>query len=666
MQFQEEQDYTKRFDAGIWVHLLKYAKPFYKHLFVVAAMMLVCAGMDVVFPLLTREAIDVYIANGQTEGLGWFVLKYASVVLIQVAAIFAFSFLAGRVEAGMCHRIRKLGFKRLQELPFAFYDRTPVGYLIARMTSDTQRLGDTIGWGLIDLLWSAGYVIMVACVMLSMNLHLALVTLVALPIVAVFAVYFQKRILANYREVRKTNSKITGAFNEGIMGAKTTKTLVREKANFGEFQELTSTMRKSSIRAAVLSALFYPIVMSLGAIASAYIIWKGGGDLLAGVGGLSVGTLSAFVSYATGIFEPISNVARIFADLQSSQAAAERVITMLETEPEIADTPEVEAVYGDNFDPKRENWPPIHGDIEFENVSFQYKGGEEVLHDFNLRVKAGETIALVGETGSGKSTIVNLICRFYEPTKGRILIDGVDYRERSQLWLQSHLGYVLQQPHLFSGTIRENIRYGRLEATDQEVEEAARMVNAEEFILAFEKGYDTDVGEGGNRLSTGQKQLISFARALLANPAIFVLDEATSSVDTETEMTIQHAIQKTLDGRTSFIIAHRLSTVRTADRILVISDGKVIEEGNHKSLLRQKDTITTSTPTNSRKKWSKLCWASAKNGAWKWGGKRICKRLPNLGETFRSKPNTMCAYWAAAWRARPRPWQPRAKAPELA
>ena len=222
MQFQEEQDYTKRFDAGIWVHLLKYAKPFYKHLFVVAAMMLVCAGMDVVFPLLTREAIDVYIANGQTEGQGWFKLKYASVVLIQVAAIFAFSFLAGRVEAGMCHRIRKLGIKRLQELPFAFYDRTPVGYLIARMTSDTPRLGDTIGWGLIDLLWSAGYVVMVACVMLSMNLHLALVTLVALPIVAVFAVYFQKRILANYREVRKTNSKITGAFNEGIMGAKTT------------------------------------------------------------------------------------------------------------------------------------------------------------------------------------------------------------------------------------------------------------------------------------------------------------------------------------------------------------------------------------------------------------------------------------------------------------
>lgn len=588
MQFQEEQDYTKRFDLTLWKRLLKYARPFYGFLAALCVCMVINAVVDVVFPMMTRYAIDNFIAKETVAGLGGFIALYLLLLLVQVLVIFGFQRCASKVEVGVCYTIRKLAFEKLQQLSFSFYDKTSVGYLMARMTSDTQRLGDTIGWGLIDLLWSAGYVIMVACVMLSMNLHLALVTLVALPIVAVFAVYFQKRILANYREVRKTNSKITGAFNEGIMGAKTTKTLVREEANFGEFQELTSTMRKSSIRAAVLSALFYPIVMSLGAIASAYIIWKGGGDLLAGVGGLSVGTLSAFVSYATGIFEPISNVARIFADLQSSQAAAERVITMLETEPEIADTPEVEAVYGDNFDPKRENWPPIHGDIEFENVSFQYKGGEEVLHDFNLRVKAGETIALVGETGSGKSTIVNLICRFYEPTKGRILIDGVDYRERSQLWLQSHLGYVLQQPHLFSGTIRENIRYGRLEATDQEVEEAARMVNAEEFILAFEKGYDTDVGEGGNRLSTGQKQLISFARALLANPAIFVLDEATSSVDTETEMTIQHAIQKTLDGRTSFIIAHRLSTVRTADRILVISDGKVIEEGNHKSLLRQK------------------------------------------------------------------------------
>ena len=291
------------------------------------------------------------------------------------------------------------------------------------------------------------------------------------------------------------------------------------------------------------------------------------------------------MTYAMQIFEPISNIARRFAEMQQAQAAAERVITLLETEPEIADTPEVIEEYGDSFHPKKENWPKIHGDIEFDHVTFRYTGGEKVLDDFSLQIKAGQNIAIVGETGSGKSTIVNLICRFYEPTEGEIKIDGVDYRKRSQLWLQSNLGYVLQTPHLFSGTVRDNIRYGRLEATDEEVETAARLVNAEEFILALENGYDTDVGEGGNRLSTGQKQLISFARAMIANPAIFILDEATSSVDTETEQKIQAAIQTALSGRTSFIIAHRLSTIRSADRILVLQDGKIIQSGTHRELL---------------------------------------------------------------------------------
>lgn len=586
MQFQEEQDYTKRFDAGLWKRLLGYAQPFYRHLVGVALTMLLCAGFDVLFPMLTRYAIDQYIGKGQVAGIGNFVWVYVACVVLQVICIFNFSFLAGRVETGMCHRIRKLAFHRLQELPFAYYDRTPVGFILARMTSDTQRLGDTIGWGLIDLLWSAGYVILTAVVMIGMDARLALVALTVIPLIAIISVYFQKRILQSYRQVRKTNSKITGSFNEGIMGAKTTKTLVREQANGEEFVELTQSMKVSSIRAAVLSALFMPIVTTLGSLATAYVLWKGGYDVFSGA--MSIGTLTAFISYTTQIFEPISNVARIFADLQSSQAAAERVMSLLETEPEIADKPEIQSVYGDSFDPKRENWPDIKGDVEFQNVSFRYTGGEKVLENFNLKVKAGQTIALVGETGSGKSTIVNLICRFYEPTEGKVLIDGVDYRERSQLWLQSHLGYVLQQPHLFSGTIRDNIRYGRLDATDQEIEQAARMVDAEEFILKFDKGYDTDVGEGGNRLSTGQKQLLSFARALLANPALFVLDEATSSVDTETEQKIQNAITTALQGRTSFIIAHRLSTVRTADCILVIQNGRITEQGTHQELLRQK------------------------------------------------------------------------------
>ncbi|MBQ3078770.1 MAG: ABC transporter ATP-binding protein [Clostridia bacterium] len=588
MQFQEEQDYNKRFDASLWKKLLKYAKPFHKHLILVCLLMIFSAYLDVQIPLLTREAIDVYIQNHTLEGFGFFVIRYTLVVLAQVACIFSFCFISGKVEVGMTHRIRKIGFLRLQELSFSFYDKTPVGYLIARMTSDTQRIGDTIGWGLIDLMWGAGYVVMSAFTMLTLDWKLGLAVLSVIPVIAVVAMYFQKKILKSYREVRKTNSKITGAFNEGIMGAKTTKTLVREEANNEEFVELTHNMKRNSIRAALNSSLLFPIVMSLGSIAIAFTLWQGGAKVFSVNAALTVGTLTAFVNYASNIFEPIVSIVRTFADMQNSQAAGERVITMLETEPEIKDSEAVQKEFGSNLNPDRSNWPELIGDIEFENVSFQYSGGEKVLKNFSLKVKAGETIALVGETGSGKSTIVNLICRFYEPTEGRILIDGTDYKERSQLWLQSHLGYVLQQPHLFSGTIRDNIRYGRLDASNEEIEKVARMVDAEEFIQKFEKGYDTDVGEGGNRLSTGQKQLVSFARALIANPAIFVLDEATSSVDTETEQKIQKAIETSLEGRTSFIIAHRLSTIRSADRILVIQHGEVTESGSHKELIQKR------------------------------------------------------------------------------
>ncbi|MBQ8087557.1 MAG: ABC transporter ATP-binding protein, partial [Clostridia bacterium] len=461
-------------------------------------------------------------------------------------------------------------------------------FIISRITSDTARLGETVAWGLVDLFWSGCYIIITAATMLMLHVQMALLVLAVMPVIAVVAVWFQKRILAGYRIVRKTNSQITGAYNEGIMGAKTTKTLVREEANCREFAELAGTMRFASIRAAVLSALFLPIVTSLGAIATALVLWKGGSEVYAMTGSVTIGTLAAFISYATGIFEPISNIARIFADLQATQAAAERVVSTLETEPEIWDTPEVVEQFGDSFQPKKENWPEIKGDVTFSHVSFHYNTSEEVLHDFSLEVKAGQTVALVGETGSGKSTIVNLICRFYEPTAGEIRIDGVDTRKRSMLWLQSHLGYVLQQPHLFSGTVRENIRFGRLDATDEEIERAAKMVDADGFIRALEHGYDTEVGEGGNRLSTGQKQLISFARAIIADPAIFILDEATSSVDTETEQKLQTAIATALRGRTSFIIAHRLSTIRNADMILVIRDGKIVEQGNHKSLLKQR------------------------------------------------------------------------------
>ena len=585
MQGHEEIDYSKKLDLSLWKRLLKIAGPYHKHLWLIILSMSVCAVCDVIFPRLTGYAIDHFIALGTTEGLAGFIAIYVIVLAVQVATIFAFLILASKVEVGVCYTIRNQGFQKLQELPFSYYDRMPVGYLLSRMTNDTQRLADTIGWSLLDLVWGFIFLAICSVQMFILRWQLAAVIVLVLPPLILISVFFQKKILAAHREVRKTNSRITGSFNEGIMGAKTTKTLVREDANLNEFSVLTARMKKFSVRSATLSALFLPIVISLGSLATAFVIYQGGMDVMAFPQVITLGTLQVFVSYTIQFFEPIRHIARMFAELQSSQAAAERVLMLLTTEPDIQDTEKVVSLYGDSFIPKTENWPEIRGDIRFEDVSFQYKDGEKVLEHFYLDVKAGESIALVGETGSGKSTIVNLLCRFYEPTAGRILIDGVDYRERSLLWLESHLGYVLQQPHMFSGTIRDNIRYGRPDACEKEVVRAARLANAHNFITKLPKQYDTYVGEGGSMLSTGEKQLVSFARAILVEPALFILDEATSSVDTHSEVLIQKAITSILRGRTSFVIAHRLSTVRKADRILVIDDGKIIEEGNHHQLI---------------------------------------------------------------------------------
>lgn len=583
MQAFQEQEYTKRIDFSLWKKIFFIAKDYHKNLALIVLFMTVSAIIDVVLPLMNSYAIDTIIGQQQTEQLTGFCVLYVGLLLIQVAMIFLFIYQSGKVETGVCYTIRKQGFHKLQELPFSYYDRMPVGYLMSRLTTDTQRMGDTIGWSLVDLCWGAVFLVACSIQMLVLNWKLALVVMLVLPPLAVISWKFQREILSAYRSVRKRSSQITAGFNEGINGAKTTKTLVREEMNIEEFNEVAQDMRKSSVRAATLSALFMPIVVSLGSLATAYALWKGGYDVLSGV--MTLGMMQVFINYTVQFFQPVRDIAQIFAELQSSQAAAERVVSLLETEPDIVDSPEVEAVFGDNFHPKKENWPALVGDIEFQDVSFRYKDGEKVLEHFNLKVQHGQTIALVGETGSGKSTIVNLICRFYEPTEGQILVDGADYRTRSQLWLQSNLGYVLQSPHLFSGTVADNIRYGRPNATDEEVQLAARLVGAENFILKMPDGFQANVGEGGNRLSTGQKQLISFARAILCNPAIFVLDEATSSVDTETEQLIQNAIQKVLSGRTSFIIAHRLSTIRSADRILVIQHGKITEEGTHKQLI---------------------------------------------------------------------------------
>jgi ATP-binding cassette subfamily B protein len=588
----DEQDFAgKKVDLSVWLRLYRYALQHKGLFFTVIAALVAVALIDIAYPLFTSYAIDQFVVPKSIEGLGKFALIYLVMILMQSSGVITFITFAGKLEMAIAYHIRQDGFLRLQELSFSFYDRTAVGYIMARMMSDISKLSDMIAWSLVDVLWSFLFALGCIITMFVLSWKLALVTLAVLPLLIYISIRLQKKMLKHQREARKLNSRITGAFNEGIMGAVTTKTLVREEANADEFGELTGRMKQASIKSALVSASFFPIIMSLGAIGTGLALTLGGAGVLhpetAFIGALTAGTLVAFITYGTQLFDPIQQLANILAEMLGSQASAERVITLLDTKPDVVDVAEILAKYGDILAPRTENWEPITGNIVFDHVTFQYKNGERVLDDFSLDVKAGQTIALVGETGAGKSTIVNLLCRFYEPTEGEIRIDGTDYRERSQLWLQSSLGYVLQTPHLFSGTIKDNIRFGKPDATDDEVRLAAQLVHAEPFILQQENGYETEIGESGARLSTGQKQLLSFARVVLKNPRIFVLDEATSSIDTETEQLIQHAITHILKDRTSFIVAHRLSTIRTADCILVIRGGKIQESGTHEELLAQ-------------------------------------------------------------------------------
>ncbi len=599
MENFKEENYNKRFDFELWKNLFSYIKVYKKELIWLAFVMIGVAGIDALFPMLNKYAVDNFVVPQKIGGLYKFALVYGGLVVIQAINVGLFIALAGKVETGIAYDIRKIGFKRLQELSLSYYDSKAVGWLMARMTSDVRKLGETIAWGLVDLVWGFSMMMAIMGFMFYLNIKLALITLTVVPVLVALSLYFQKKILKAYRVVRKINSKITGSFNEGIMGARTTKTLVREKENLNEFQGLTNKMKSSSIRAAIFSALFLPLVLTLGSVGTALALWSGGSGVIAGT--ITYGTLVAFLSYTVRFFEPVREMARVFAELQSAQASAERVLSMIETEPEIKDLDEVIKVYGDQFDAKKENWPELKGRINFKNVKFYYNKDEIILNNFNLDIKAGETLALVGETGSGKSTIANLACRFYEPKGGKIEIDGVDYKKRSQLWLQSNIGYVLQSPHLFSGTIRDNIAYAKLDATMLEIKRAAKLVNADDFIQKLPDGYDTVIGESGDSLSTGQKQLLSFARAILADPRIFVLDEATSSIDTEMEQIIQEAIEKMLSGRTNIIIAHRLSTIRSADRIICLRDGKIIEEGSHNQLLAKKGYYYNLYTTQFRK-----------------------------------------------------------------
>ena len=575
-----------KYDKKVWKELFVYFRRFKKDFMILCVFMISLAAVDITFPLLTQYAIDTYVIPQNLEGL-WIVgVGYLVLTLLLSGIVFLFIKHAGKIEMNMLYQLRKDSFEKLQRLSFSYYDKNAIGWMIARTTSDAQKISGTIAWGLVDMIWGFTMMFGISVVMLIKNWQLALITLVTVPLLAVISILFEKKMLVAYRNVRKINSKITGLFNDGIVGAKTTKTLVREELNRDEFGEVTMDMKRTSVRAATLSSGYLPMALFISSIGMVLTLYFGSVFLVDEI--ITYGILVLFITYARQFFDPVLELARIYTEMISAQAAAERVMALINEKEEITEGDEVLALYGNHYDQKIENWEPLKGDVEFQHVDFYYKEGEYILKDFNLKVESGQTVALVGETGSGKSTIVNLACRFYEPTGGTILIDGKDYKDRSQNWLHANIGYVLQAPHLFSGTIKENIRYGKLDATEEEIIEAAQTVNAHDFIVKLEKGYDTEVGEGGGMLSTGEKQLISFARAIIAKPRLFFLDEATSSIDTETESKIQHAIDTVLENRTSFIIAHRLSTIRNADVILVIKKGVVIESGNHAALMALK------------------------------------------------------------------------------
>ena len=568
----EEEEFTSQLTTPVLKRIGGLLKPHWKWVLGFFLNIALVSGLDAYFTYLNKQIIDQGIMLKDTARVMQIATIYGSFILLQAAAVFTFIYLAGVLGERIQYDLRKMLFNHLQDLSLSYYSNNAVGRLIARVTSDTGRVSDLLTWGVVDSTWAVMNITSSTIFMLIINWKLALIVLTIIPVMMLIAVEFRKRILEQFRISRRANSKITGAFNENFQGTRVVKALGREDENTREFQGLTSKMYHASYRAAWLSALFLPTVQMIAALALGFIVGYGGLQIDAGL--MTIGGIQAFVSYLTFMMWPIQDLARVYSEMQHSIASAERIFKLVDTPPEVHNRPDaIEA-------------KTLLGEIEFDHVDFFYEDRKSVLTDFTLKVKAGEMIALVGPTGGGKSTIVNLLCRFYEPSKGVIRINGLDYMDYRLESIHNKIGIVLQTPHLFSGTVRENIRYGNLSADDAQVEDAAKIAGAHDFIVTLEKGYEQNVGESGNLLSVGQKQLISLARAVLARPELFIMDEATSSVDTLTEALIQRGMEALMEGRTSFVIAHRLSTIRRADRILVIENGKIAEQGSHAELLK--------------------------------------------------------------------------------
>ena len=571
----EEKRYTRKIsDRVLMARLLSYLLKYKRRFIITVAAVVAVSLTGLLPPYLLQVAVDSYMANGDLTGLTFISVILVGIYLVNWVSNYQRTYQMSWMGQNMVNEMRTQLFSHLQKLSFSFYDRSEAGELISRVTNDTDTLSEVFVQGVVTLISDVFTLIGIVAIMLWLSVPLSLAAFSVIPLLLLLLFVFQSRLRRAYRATRKKIAVVTSRFEESISGMREIQSFAREQDAMKDFRQANVENLQANVRAGKLFALLMPAVQTVGAIGTCAVLWFSG--ILTMSEGMTVGIIIAFLLYIAKFFGPIVNLTIFYNTVQSAMAAAERIFITLDTKPEIVDAPE--AI----------EFSHVKGEIVFNHVTFGYNPARPVLEDIDIHVEPGKTLALVGPTGAGKSTIVKLLSRFYEPQKGTITVDDHNIREVTLNSLHKQMGVVLQEPFLFSGTIVENIKYGKFDASDDEVEQVAKTVGIHEFINSLSQGYETDVGERGVRLSVGQRQLVSFARALLGNPPILILDEATSSIDPYTELKIKKALTVLLKNRTSLVIAHRLSTVRNADNIVVINEGKIVEEGNHTELMKKK------------------------------------------------------------------------------
>ncbi len=575
--YQDDDAIEKPFNWAQIRRLYFYMRPYRRQLMPVLLMMVVGTLTRLGTPLLMLQAIDGILGEKGSQNVYHLVGIGAAMLALYILQWISNTYrikYTNIIGQQVIYDLRAHLFRHIQKLSFRFYDKRPAGSILVRVTNDVNALQDLFTNGVVNLLMDCIQLAGIVIILLALNIKLGLAVMITVPLMFIVSTSLRKRIRFAWQDVRMKQSRINSHLNESIQGMKVTQAFVQEKDNMGFFDHMNTINLKSWNKASALNQTFGPVIEITAAIGTCILFWYGAMLIQAEV--ITIGLLIAFANYIGNFWEPINRLGQMYSQLLIAMASSERIFEFIDEETTVRE--------GD----KAQLLPPIKGDVTFDNIVFEYEKGRQALKGISIDVKAGQSIALVGHTGSGKSTIINLLCRFYDPVQGRVLIDGIDIRDVNIESLRSQIGIVLQDTFIFAGSIRDNIRYGRLDATDDEIEEAAKAVHAHDFIMGLPDGYDTQVEERGNVLSMGQRQLLSFARALLADPRILILDEATASIDTETELKIQEALKTLLAGRTSFMIAHRLSTIRHADDIIVLDHGVIVEQGNHEQLVAKR------------------------------------------------------------------------------